>query len=177
MSPDVSAMLANSVIEQFPKTADEFATSLASTMLSRISQCFWSLDYPASNLNGKRRAVELARNGLKAISTLSLPETQQRSSDRIEDEASPGTSGLSRRKLQRAKKTTEKRGRITDDRKAFDDLNVEIPGTKAEADRLAGSILEEQLMILKVSELYPTCTRKLLTVVLVLSSSLAAARS
>lgn len=146
MSPDAAAMLANSVIEQFPKTADEFATSLASTMLSRISQCFRSLDSPASGFNEKHRAIELARNGLKAITMLSLPETW----NEIEDAADSGRGGLSKRKPHRAKKTAEKGSRITGDRKVFDDLNVDIPRTKEEANSLAGNLLNELLAILQV---------------------------
>lgn len=146
-------MLVKSVVDQFPTTAEGFATSLASTMLFRISQGFWVLNYPASGLKESHKAVELAHACLKAVASLSLPEREYVNEDEDETNLDQGKGGLFKKKSQRERKKSKRNVRVVPvDSRPFDNLGENVPKTKAEAESLTGELLGDQLRILQVSK-------------------------
>ncbi|THH32624.1 hypothetical protein EUX98_g1581 [Antrodiella citrinella] len=144
ISHETATTLLYAIIDQFPTTAEAFPASLSFRLLSRLSQYFWTLGYPASGLNDSHRAVDLAHACLQVIPGLSLA-----GHDAVpEEEEDLGF--VKKKRSQREKKKAKRNDRVVPvDTRHFDNLGVEVPKVREEAEVLAKSILDDQLRILQ----------------------------
>ncbi|TCD62368.1 hypothetical protein EIP91_006977 [Steccherinum ochraceum] len=146
MSHETSVTFVYSIISQFPTTPESFVTSLSSKLLFRLSRYFWMLNYPASGLSDSHRSVEMTYACLQAVPELSLGDAPDTPTKDDED-AEP----FSRKKSQKEKKRARRASRPIPsvDSRHFDNLGVPVPKTKADAEGLTKTLLDDQMRILQ----------------------------
>lgn len=69
LSGDGASILSDYILQQFPSNANEFPSSLSSSLLLSISNYFWRLSYPASGLEEDHKVVEQALLALRALTS------------------------------------------------------------------------------------------------------------
>lgn len=97
-------------------------------------------------LTQHRRSVELAAPVLKALSTAIFPDENAQ-----EDVARSPTSSTKRQSQQKRKQSSRANRAPTIDSRPFSNCGLAVPLSKADADAIAATVLEEQMDILKVS--------------------------
>lgn len=150
-----AARVIQNVLDGFPRNAEHFQTSLASTLLATLSLYFWSLEYPYPGLRECHHAVDLARPALRTLGTMTFqvqPDARDADADSPEEEFF-----VKKRVRQKDRKKAKLAARSpTVDLRPFSNLGIDPPTNKFEALTLAEALLADQKSTLKVSTLVLT---------------------
>ncbi|KAI0791850.1 hypothetical protein C8Q75DRAFT_57350 [Abortiporus biennis] len=144
LSSDCAAIVSETLFATIPSTAEDFASSLISTVLGQLSKSFWFVEYLGSRtLREHHQAVDFSLAALQTIPNMSFKEagTTKDGDDRND--------GHGKRKTQRHLKNARKYKKPMIDTTAFEKLNVAVPTSQQEADNLVATIIADQRDILK----------------------------
>ncbi|KAL4254519.1 hypothetical protein ABKN59_003247 [Abortiporus biennis] len=151
-SPVSATLVFEYVVQSVSWSAEGFLSSFAARLLQQLSQYFWFLSYlESSNLRECHQSVDLSFAALKAITNLSFNPTLDVALLDEFEEVDIGLGIAVKRTGQRQKKKARKnknKPQVTDTR-AFDNIGVDLPLSKDEAESLTAELVQEQLGILK----------------------------
>lgn len=140
------------IISVFPSNARAFEDSLASALLSQLSQYFWHMGYPEEVLEEQHRLVQTAGLVLKALSRLDLSSNAKfADADAVGGEME-GLPVMKKSANQRDRKKNKRAATQTPsiDTKLFAKLNVEPPSSVQDANDVERQVLDDQQDILMV---------------------------
>ncbi|KAI0791849.1 hypothetical protein C8Q75DRAFT_57347 [Abortiporus biennis] len=144
LSSDCAAIVSETLFATIPSTAEDFASSLISTVLGQLSKSFWFAEYSGSRtLREHHLTVDFSLATLQTIATLSFQETG------TAKDADDSNDGHGKHKTQRHLKNARKYKKPMIDTTAFEKLNVAVPTSQQEADNLVATIVADQRDILK----------------------------
>ncbi|KAL4242837.1 hypothetical protein ABKN59_011431 [Abortiporus biennis] len=144
LSSDCAAIVSETLFATIPSTAEDFASSLSSTVLGQLSKSFWFVEYLGSRtLREHHLAVDFSLAALQTLTNMSFKETGT-----IKD-ADDSNDGHGKHKTQRHLKNARKYQKPVIDATVFEKLKVAVPGSQQEADNLVATIIADQRDILK----------------------------